>query len=179
MCDKGLKMGKEDWNIEEAWAFNLDLACWANFVMNIFQLLTFMLGSANSLLPQEKEEMEFSQPEWDRGDSVPGAFKLVHLQLSQFFPEISPNLNSHTGDGKCQFLYSTVLLVAWVSRNWADWACTWNEFQLTYLIWITADRQMRRDDHFSEDFKLGKSLIPMSTLSSRGGSSLRWFTSQL
>ena len=55
-------------------------ACWANSVLKFFHLFTFMLGRANSLLPQENEKMGLSQPECDTEDWVPGAFKLDHLQ---------------------------------------------------------------------------------------------------
>ena len=59
--------------------------------MKFFHLFTFMLRRANSLLPQENEKMEFSQPECDTEDWVPGAFKLDYLQPVKLI--LSPNLS--------------------------------------------------------------------------------------
>ena len=48
-----------------------------------YNFFTFILG-ANSYYPREwnteNGKMKFSQPEYERGISVPGAFKLDHLQ---------------------------------------------------------------------------------------------------
>ena len=53
------------------------------FFLQISNFSIFILG-ANSYYPREGKaengKMEFSQPECERGISVPGAFKLDHLQ---------------------------------------------------------------------------------------------------
>ena len=58
-------------------------AFWANFLFEFSNFFTFIL-EANSYYPiewkTENGKMEFSQPEYESGISVPGAFKLDHLQ---------------------------------------------------------------------------------------------------
>ena len=69
------------WELGERWVG------W-HFVLNIFLIfkdyrvliLEFHTGKPISFIPQENEKMEFSQPEWDRGVSLPGTFKPDHWQ---------------------------------------------------------------------------------------------------
>ena len=52
----------------------------SQFCSEIFQTFDFHTPEANFFIPQEEGKLEFSQPEWDTRDSVPGALKLDHLQ---------------------------------------------------------------------------------------------------
>ena len=57
-------------------------ACWADFVPKCFHPSDLYTGESNSLLPQRVEMRKKDSPKngWDTGVSVPGAFKLDHLQ---------------------------------------------------------------------------------------------------
>ena len=77
-------------------------------------LFTFILG-AKCYYPRkwkvESEKMEFSQPEWERGISVPGAFKLDHFwpvepillpKFSNFFTFIVGANSYYPREGKAE-----------------------------------------------------------------------------
>ena len=51
------------WRGFSAWGIQTGpfAACWANFVLKFFQPFTFIVGSANSFIPQESEKIEIAQ----------------------------------------------------------------------------------------------------------------------
>ena len=59
-------------------------SCWVTFVLIFFQLFALSYWAAHSYYPRgpiiRKGNSPNSKIEWDRGYSVPGTFKLDHLQ---------------------------------------------------------------------------------------------------
>ena len=92
-------------------------ALWANFIIKFSNSWLSYWEPISLYSPGTglQEEMEFSQPEWDKGVSVPGAFKLDHLQpfkpilfwnFSNFFTFILGSQfllpqRANNGKGKC------------------------------------------------------------------------------
>ena len=81
-----------DWGVSVPGAFKLDhLQPFKPILFWNFHNFSFSCPRAHFLYSPGKGEMEFSQPEWDTRDSVPGAFKLDHFQ--PFKPILSWNFS--------------------------------------------------------------------------------------